>query len=172
MWQTVQFRQRFILASHHFPNSVSRKQTIEWSLFRRYLQLCKKLCKNEKLCILQTWHRICIQLPNVRFCQIWTFSHRFFTFVATVYVGCSAWACQRMFKEQGYLAFLLVLGAFSFFSYGTNGIRNGMAAAVMMLALSFLRNKMDCNPHCSYFHKYTQLHDAPIIFCNSLFVLQ
>lgn len=78
MWQTVQFRQRFILASHHFPNSVSRKQTIEWSLFRRYLQLCKKLCKNEKLCILQTWHRICIQLPNVRFYQIWTFSHRFF----------------------------------------------------------------------------------------------
>lgn len=65
----------------------------------------------------------------------------FFTFVATVYVGCSAWACQRMFKEQGYLAFLLVLGAFSFFSYGTNGIRNGMAAAVMMLALSFLENK-------------------------------
>ena len=62
----------------------------------------------------------------------------FFLFVEVVYVGCSAWACKRLCKSDAYLAFLLVVGAFSFYSYSMNGIRNGMAAAIVLLALSFL----------------------------------
>ena len=64
--------------------------------------------------------------------------HAFFLFVEAVYVGCSAWACRRLFKYDGYLVFLMVVGAFSFYSYSMNGIRNGMAAAIVLLALSFL----------------------------------
>lgn len=65
----------------------------------------------------------------------------FFTFVAFVYIGFQAWACVRLFGNNGYLAFLLVMGAFSFWGFGTNGIRNGMAAAVMMLALTYVDSK-------------------------------
>ena len=64
--------------------------------------------------------------------------HAFFLFVEAVYVGCSAWACRRLFKVDGYLMFLAVVGAFSFYSYSMNGIRNGMAAAIVLLAFSFL----------------------------------
>lgn len=64
--------------------------------------------------------------------------HAFFFIVEVAYIGFSAWACKRLFDRYGYLAFLVVIGSFSFYSYGINGIRNGMAAAIMILALSYL----------------------------------
>lgn len=67
--------------------------------------------------------------------------HIFFLFVASVYVGCSAWACKRLFGSSAYLAFLFVVGSFSFYGYGVNGIRNGMAAALTLLAFSYLKIK-------------------------------
>ena len=65
--------------------------------------------------------------------------HNFFLYVASVYVGCSAWACKRLFGSSAYLAFLFVVGSFSFYGYGVNGIRNGMAAALTLLAFSYLK---------------------------------
>ena len=64
--------------------------------------------------------------------------HIFFLFVESIYIGCTAWACSRLFKNNGYLAFLMVVSAFSFYTYSMNGIRNGMAVAIVMLAISFL----------------------------------
>lgn len=66
--------------------------------------------------------------------------HFFFLFVEAVYVGFQAWACARIFNKYGLVAFLSIICAFSFYSYSMNGIRNGMAAAIMILALSYVND--------------------------------
>ncbi len=62
----------------------------------------------------------------------------FFT-CGCLYVVPLWWACKRWFKEGAFLAFLMLLGSFSFWAYGTNGIRNGIATSIFMLAISFDR---------------------------------
>lgn len=62
----------------------------------------------------------------------------FFLIVEVLYVAPMLWACKRLFPKNVYLAMLFCLGAFSFFTYGTNGIRNGMACSLVLLALSFI----------------------------------
>lgn len=63
----------------------------------------------------------------------------FFTFVEIGYFGFTLWACKRMMPNNVLVAFLFCLGAFSFFTYGTNGIRNGLACSGVLLMLSFLQ---------------------------------
>lgn len=62
----------------------------------------------------------------------------FFLIVEVFYVIPILWACRRLFSKNASLAMLFCLGAFSFFTYGTNGIRNGMACSLILLALSFI----------------------------------
>jgi hypothetical protein len=47
------------------------------------------------------------------------------------------WGAKRMFANNTWGAMLFLLGAFSTFSYATNGIRNGLACSIIILALSF-----------------------------------
>lgn len=61
----------------------------------------------------------------------------FFVIVAMVYFGLMWFACLRLFPKDTLLAFLVCLAAFSTFSYGTNGIKAGMATSIFLLALSF-----------------------------------
>jgi hypothetical protein len=62
--------------------------------------------------------------------------HYFFLLCAMVYVGGLWWAVKRFFGNNYYLPFLVVLSMFTFWAYGVNGVRNGMAAALVILALS------------------------------------
>lgn len=66
--------------------------------------------------------------------------HVFFLFCATIYVGALWWAFKRIFKEDFLIPFIVAIGVFSFWAYGVNGIRNGMAASMVMLALSYRKN--------------------------------
>lgn len=61
----------------------------------------------------------------------------FYILVAAFYFGCMWKACSRLFPHDSLAAFIVCLGAFSTFSYGTNGIKAGAAAAMFMLALSY-----------------------------------
>ena len=45
-------------------------------------------------------------------------------------------ASKIIFGQYWYYSFLILISSFSFFSYGTNGIRNGLATSIMILALS------------------------------------
>ena len=65
----------------------------------------------------------------------------FFVLIATIYFSAAAMAVKRIFKNDAYIAFLAFLGAFSTFSFGTNGIKAGAAASLFLLALSY-RNKL------------------------------
>ena len=67
-------------------------------------------------------------VPDVQF---------FFWTVAAIYAGCQFWACKRLLWENVWLAILFVLFSYQFFPFATNGIRNGMGAAIVMLAISF-----------------------------------
>ena len=63
--------------------------------------------------------------------------HAFFLLCATVYVGAFWLAMQRIFKSYYYIPFLIILSMFTFWSYGVNGIRNGMGAAIFVLAITY-----------------------------------
>lgn len=65
-------------------------------------------------------------------------NHAFFTIVEAGYIFFALWGITRIFGNNTWGAFLFFIGAFSFFSYGTNGIRNGLACSVVILAFSFL----------------------------------
>ena len=60
--------------------------------------------------------------------------------VACLYFGGTYKAVCRIFPNDKLAAYLIFLGAFSTFSYGTNGMRAGVAASVFLLALSYAGN--------------------------------
>ena len=63
----------------------------------------------------------------------------FFTIVAAGYFGFTLWACKRLTPNNVLVSLLFCLGAFSFFTYGSNGIRNGLACSLILLYLSYLK---------------------------------
>lgn len=65
----------------------------------------------------------------------------YFLLIATIYFGCMAWACAKIFPRDALLAFVVYLGAFSTFSFGTNGIKAGAAASIFLLALAYREKK-------------------------------
>ena len=63
----------------------------------------------------------------------------FFLLVEFIYIFCIFWACRRFSPDNTDILFVAALSAMSFFTYGTNGIRNGAATSIFLLALSFLK---------------------------------
>lgn len=66
----------------------------------------------------------------------------FFFLCAVLYVMPLAFATRRHHGTWGFAALLAFVGAFSFFSYGVNGIRHGMAASLAVLAIAFYDRKI------------------------------
>lgn len=63
--------------------------------------------------------------------------HTWFLLIDFIYIGCMYLACQKLLRENLYIAMLFMLSAFSFFSYGVNGLRNGVACSLVILSLSY-----------------------------------
>lgn len=63
----------------------------------------------------------------------------FFLLCALIYIIPLFLATKRWFPNYYFFALLLLIASFSFWSYGTNGIRNGMASSIFIFALSYLR---------------------------------
>ena len=70
----------------------------------------------------------------------------FFASIAAIYFICTYIACRRLFPQDTLAAYLVFLAAFSTFSYGTNGIKAGAAAAIFLMALSYRKNLKICIP--------------------------
>lgn len=68
----------------------------------------------------------------------------FVLLITTLYFGCTYAAIKRMFKTDALVAYIVFLGAFSTFSYATNGIKSGAAASIFLLALSYRNKKTVC----------------------------
>lgn len=60
----------------------------------------------------------------------------FFFTCAFLYVYLLYAATKKIFKDYWYFAFLMFVVAFTFWAYGTNGIRNGLATSVFIYGIS------------------------------------
>ena len=61
--------------------------------------------------------------------------------MSILYFGLMFVACWRLFDRDVLLAFVTYLGAFSTFSYGTNGMKAGVAASLFLVAMAY-RDKL------------------------------
>lgn len=71
-------------------------------------------------------------------CTRFTTAKGWFIIIALCYYVSVLWAARRLFANNAYAAMLTFFVAFSTFSYATNGIRNGMACSLLLLAISFV----------------------------------
>lgn len=62
----------------------------------------------------------------------------YFTLIALGYFFCTFYSCYILTKKNVLISLLFLLGAFSFFSYGVNGIRNGLACSIVLLIIALL----------------------------------
>lgn len=65
----------------------------------------------------------------------------FFFIMAVLYLTPIYIASKKWFPRYYFFAFLILVASFSFWSYGTNGLRNGIATSFMLLALSYKKNR-------------------------------
>ena len=61
----------------------------------------------------------------------------FFVIIAVIYFTGIYICCRKLFPKDTFLAFLVYLGAFSTFSYATNGVKAGAAASIFLMALAY-----------------------------------
>lgn len=54
------------------------------------------------------------------------------------YIGFHLWACKKLLWESPWIALLFCLSAYSFFTYSVNGLRNGLACAMIIMAIAFV----------------------------------
>ncbi len=73
----------------------------------------------------------------MQFCADVTDTRGFLTAVDLFYLGFTALSCFLLIPKYGLSALLFNLAALSFFTYGTNGIRNGLGCSLMLVAIAF-----------------------------------
>ena len=62
----------------------------------------------------------------------------YFTIVSIGYFGFTLLACRTLVPNNTLAAYLFMLGAFSFFTYGVNGIRNGLACSIVLFVIAIM----------------------------------
>lgn len=62
----------------------------------------------------------------------------FFTVVSIIYVGGILWACYKFIPNNPFAAFLVCVSSFGFMGYGLNGMRNGLACSLILIAMTFV----------------------------------
>lgn len=75
----------------------------------------------------------------------------FFFIIACLYIIPVYIACKRLIRNNATFLLLVAMGAFSFFSYGVNGIRNGVATSFIVLALSYISGNLKDKLLCAFF---------------------
>ena len=62
----------------------------------------------------------------------------FFLIIELIYVLTAFFAVKRLMPSDPMLGMLFLMGSIMFFTFGTNGLRNGMACHIVLLAISLL----------------------------------
>ena len=66
----------------------------------------------------------------------------FFILIASIYFGGQLIAVRKMLPRDTLFAYLIVLAAFSTFSYATNGIKAGAAASIFLVAIAYREKRV------------------------------
>ncbi|RQO31925.1 hypothetical protein DBR32_03725 [Taibaiella sp. KBW10] len=69
---------------------------------------------------------------------------QFFLLIDVIYIVPCFLFAKKHFKNYWFYAFFMFIGSFSFWSYGVNGLRNGIATSIFILALTFYDRKLIC----------------------------
>ena len=64
--------------------------------------------------------------------------HTWLLFIEVIYIGGTAYAVCKLFPRRSMTAFAAVLVSFSFYTYGVNGIRNGMACSLFLVGMTLV----------------------------------
>ena len=72
----------------------------------------------------------------MKFCSSVMTVEVFFLVCAMLYILPLWFACKKWFSSYSSYAFIILVTSFSFWAYGTNGIRNGIATSLFVYALS------------------------------------
>lgn len=92
-----------------------------------------------------------------------------FLIFAAVYFSLIYVACQKLFPRDTFIAFIVYLAAFSTFSYGTNGMKAGMAASTFLVALAYYDKLWITIPLALF--TYTQHHSMSLVIASYFVVL-
>lgn len=91
----------------------------------------------------------------------------FFLICAIGYIYFQYWACQRLLWENVWIAMLFILSAFEFYVFAVNGVRNGLACAIVMVAMTIAiqakGNKFQLLLAASIAYLATGIHKSTII---------
>lgn len=60
----------------------------------------------------------------------------FFLVCSIGYIYLQYWVCQKLLWENVWIAMLFILSAFEFYVFAVNGVRNGLACAIVMTAMT------------------------------------
>lgn len=92
--------------------------------------------KNISLHLNKEWLHDIITFYCARYGNI----HIYFSIFAILYVGPLWLAMRRIFKEYNFVPFVVIISMFTFWSYGVNGMRNGVGASLFILAMTYTEN--------------------------------
>ncbi|MFP2994582.1 EpsG family protein [Spongiivirga sp. MCCC 1A20706] len=73
----------------------------------------------------------------MKFCSQFLSTNFFFLLCDILYIVPLFIVSKRFFKQYWFYAFVMFVFSFQFWTYGTNGIRNGMATSFFLLAISY-----------------------------------
>ena len=68
-------------------------------------------------------------------------AHLFFTICIFLYVALMFAGCRKLYSQHGALLMLFCYGAFEFYPFAVNGVRNGVACSIVIFALACLCKK-------------------------------
>ena len=74
-------------------------------------------------------------------CGLFIGTKGWFLLTAVLYCGLAAFAFKLIHGRMAYLAFLMCVASFSFWAYGTNGLRNGLACSLVLLGIACSERK-------------------------------
>lgn len=103
--------------------------------------------RTDKDLVFQIFMKVCASFLSL---------HTFFLLCATLYIYPMYKISKTFFKEYWFYSFLLFVVSFSFWTYGVNGIRNGIATSLFLWALTYQKNKVKMIVFCIIavlFHK-------------------
>lgn len=75
----------------------------------------------------------------INVCRAFRMNHHMYFLVLEIgYIGFMYAACRKLLWENTWMAMLFCISAFSFFTYGVNGIRNGLGLHLLLFGFSLL----------------------------------
>lgn len=103
----------------------------------------------------------------MKFCSYFLSTNNFFLLCAILYIAPLLIVSKRVFNQYWFYAFFMFVISMSFWAYGVNGVRNGIATSFFLLAISLSNRKVlmiICFLIAALFHQSIYLPIGAFIF--------